>query len=155
MQSIPESAEETLRQLVVQTKGSLDPIRQLALYALGDVVELGFMSQEEYDAEPEYDLDESCIRPSGREIALQMIPVRERIKCWTELASYLYAKKKPSDDGNPNDDDIVHFYLPHNKRMDEVAVKDAEFEIEPEPVEDELQEKKLKRRIRKRNKKDG
>ncbi len=132
MQGLPESAEETLRELAKATEGSLDPIRQLILYALGDVVALGLMTQEEFEEEAELDLDDEVVKMSGSARALLLIPVKERIACWKELASYLYPKKKPAEvPVNPNDQDGVLLYLPQTKRMDGIPLQGVSYE-EPE-----------------------
>lgn len=74
-----------------------DPITLLALYALGDVVTLGYMTKEEYLAKGEMirnkQGDAIIIQRSGMSRAAEYIPASIRTKCASELASYVWAKR--------------------------------------------------------------
>ena len=97
-----------------------DPIVELARYALGDVVSLGLMTQEELEAEAEYDIDGNALAPSGRDRALKLIPPKMRMEASKELAQYEYAKIKPSERGSPSDVEGIVFYMPDNQRDPEI-----------------------------------
>lgn len=73
-----------------------DPIKLTALYAMGDVVALGMMTQDELDAEAEVIHSErSVIRvPSGHELAMESLPASVRQKAAETLLDRLHPKLK-------------------------------------------------------------
>lgn len=112
------SIEDRLREM--------DPVRLLRMYAEGDVVGLGLLSQEEYDADEVYDLDGNIIEPSGKVKALNLIPPKMRADILKDLLQYLHAKKS-KDDAGPVSKNPVSFYIPANGRdQKKITIRDAE-----------------------------
>lgn len=104
-----------------------DPVVLLALLAKGDVVSLGLMTQDAYDAEEEYNCDDIIVKPSGKVLALKIIPLSMRRDCARELLKYTHAPKV-SDNTPGESRDAVHFFLPHNGRdQKQIGVRDAEI----------------------------
>lgn len=93
-----------------------DVLQQLAMYAKGDVVRLGLMTKDELEGEAEFNDMGFCVKESGREKALHLIPPRIRAKALMELTAYIVPKKKEASkpDGPPVAS--VKFYLPENGR---------------------------------------
>lgn len=101
-----------------------DPIEHLVLTALGDAVRLGLMTQEELDApKREFFFVGKDGKPevmflSGRERALELIPVHLRMHAAREVAKYAYARRAPTlpEDGSRAVGEGVVVYLPSNGR---------------------------------------
>ena len=100
-----------------------DPIANLEMYAQGDVVGLGLMSQKELDDKGKWNarLQKWSIKP-GRERALDLIPTAMRFAAEKELAPFREAKKASTNvitgpDGQPLQvGPRVVFMLPPNGR---------------------------------------
>lgn len=117
-----ESVQEKLDRLGV------DPIEIMALMAAGDAVSLGYLTQEEFDAAPTMGKDtdgRTCVlRPSGREVALGLLPPGLRGRMAQELAVYVHGKKAQriehaNPDGSalqPGAGQVVIVRLPDNGR---------------------------------------
>jgi hypothetical protein len=90
-----ESLDE-LREMVQKVCG--DPLMGMAMFAAGDVVGLGFMTQAELDAPARAArVSGNAVLPrvpSGKERALEYISPHTRYNAYCELAQYIYAKKK-------------------------------------------------------------
>lgn len=83
----------------------VDPITILALFAAGDVVSLGLMTQEEFDAEAEVENVKGAaviIKSSGLERAARILEPRERRQAASELASYVWPKRQAVTVSNPD-----------------------------------------------------
>lgn len=73
-----------------------DPIRNLEMYAEGDAVGLGFMTRKEFDDPGLVKKTKSgsiVVRPSGRQIALELIPPAMRFAAEKELGPYRESKR--------------------------------------------------------------
>jgi hypothetical protein len=109
-----------VRDLVRKVCG--DPIEGMARIAAGDVVALGYMTQKELDAPASFNRIGQVTSPSGKQRALEYIPVELRARLFTELAQYCYAKRKTIvlEDSQGNAISAagsgVVFYLPQNGR---------------------------------------
>ena len=92
-------------------------IDQVLRVAIGDVVGLGYLTQEEYDQEAEFDEDGNVLKKSGAEKALELIPPSLRAKMLIELVPFYLAKKKEADSSNTNKNSVrVNFFMPDNGR---------------------------------------
>ncbi len=108
---LSEKVEEALGRL------KLDPIAEMIMYAKGDVVGLGLMSQAELDAEEEFNAEGVRVRKSGHEIALELIPPSLRAKMAAELISFHFPRKKAEEPKTQNDEEPpIQVYLPDNGR---------------------------------------
>lgn len=94
----------------------LDPIAEMVMYAKGDVVGLGLMTQEELDQDEEFNAEGMLVRRSGHSRALDLIPPVLRAKMASELLSYHHPRKKESPIEEVKDDEKVQFYLPESGR---------------------------------------
>lgn len=84
-------AEKTCKRL------KCDPVAILALFAKGDVVGLGLMTEAEFKDPGKMDpRTKQWIRTPGRLKALDLIPAEERQKAAKELAPYFRPKKAPT-----------------------------------------------------------
>lgn len=120
----------SLRAVTVQEKLEqlgVDPVTILGLIAAGDAVALGWMTPAEYDAPPTWGTDNKgvkvVVRPSGREVALGLLPPGLRAKVCIELATYVWGKKATklehaNPDGSPlnTTGQVVIVRLPDNGR---------------------------------------
>lgn len=89
-----------------------------AMYATGDLVALGLMTQEELEEEAIYDENGRKMKPSGAEMAMRLIPPRLRAKVASDMIPFFLAKKKEKEEKKDTEDKpIVHFYIPENGRV--------------------------------------
>jgi len=118
-----ESIEITQEVIAKLQELGHDPLVEMARYAIGDVVGLGFMTQDEFDAEDEYDEDFMLLTRSGRSRALELIPPKLRAEMSKELAGYIHRKLKPNDKALGEDIEAngMVFYLPENGREADVS----------------------------------
>jgi hypothetical protein len=111
---------EDLRDMIHKVCG--DPLQGMAMFAKGDVVGLGFMTQAELCAPAQQaTVSAMGIRPrvpSGRERALDYISPHTRYQAYSELAQYLYAKRKALEIKAEGGSAVggVLLYLPDNGR---------------------------------------
>ena len=108
--------------LLSLAKSGCHPIVQMARFALGDVVGLGLMTEEELRAQPIFDPDGLLLQKSGRDRALEILPVKVRFDANKELATLVYAKPTGKTGTGEVGAVPVHFYLPDNGRMDDVTI---------------------------------
>lgn len=98
----------------------VDPVKILALAAVGDAVGLGLMRQEEYDQAPVIDLETGyMIEPGGKEIAQGLLPAPLRISAAKDLLPYLYSKPVDIAPAEIAKEDRAQLYLPDNGRTSE------------------------------------
>ncbi len=110
----------------VMDEMGFDPIKQMVMWAEGDVVGLGLMTKEQLD-EPARRLKRAnhwYDEPSGLEKSYALISTDMRSSMAKELAKYGYSKKPQSVEvsGNAGAAAGVVFYLPQNGR-DELTPK--------------------------------
>ncbi len=112
------SPQDLLKELTEAIKrGDTDPlIREMAKYAVGDVVALGLMSQEQFDELEEYDEDGNVVRQSGRMRALEMLPAKVRAQVLCDITPYFLAKKGTGATNTGGPKPKVTFYIPENGR---------------------------------------
>lgn len=88
------------------------------MIAAGDVVKLGYMTKKELAAKASVSRG-VVVRPSGQELALRYVPPDMRMKCYQELAQYVYAKRRAivveNEDGGPVIGGVM-IYVPENGR---------------------------------------
>ncbi len=132
---IPLTEEEINR--LVKAAG-LDPMLEVIKFAKGDVVGLGLMTQEEFDAEEEYNTDGFKIAKSGREIATELVPPRMRMAASLELMEYIYPKMNKraivQEDTKTIGDAGTTMFLPHNNRDDIYTDLPTEKDVEAKIV---------------------
>lgn len=110
--------------VLIQLKESgVNPVSLLAMYALGDVVGLGLLSQEEFDEEEVYNEDGFVVQKSGKDKALDLIPPKMRYDAARDLMQYIHVKPTGDPSGGGGDSGTI-FYLPDNGRSD----------VEPPPL---------------------
>lgn len=105
--------EELLAQL------GCNPIEGMALIAIGDVVRLGYMTEEELREPARFDKHGHVIRQSGMERALEYVPPGIRLMAYKELAQYVYSKRVAVQHSNPDGTPLqaaVVVHLPPNGR---------------------------------------
>lgn len=109
---------QLLQELMTSMRnGDADPlVREMAKYALGDVVGLGLMSQEQFDEPPQFDEEGMKIVASGREKALELIPVKVRAQVLCDITPYYLAKKSTTNLNGSGPKPKVTFYVPENGR---------------------------------------
>ncbi len=88
----------------------IDPITILGLIAAGDTVALGLQTKAEFEAGAE--LVEikgvpTVIKKSGLQRAAEIIPVRDRAKCASELAQYVWPKRSAHIFSNPDGSNLA------------------------------------------------
>lgn len=132
------SADELTKELILQlAQSGCHPIVEMARYALGDVVGLGLMTQEELDQDAIYDYDGELIQKSGKERSLELLPVKVRFDANKELAQYVWSKAKDSDERNTEDAmERVVYNMPDNGRYIPPPETDSDA-IEAEIVTDD------------------
>jgi hypothetical protein len=98
--------------------GNIDPLlKQSLMIAIGDVVGLGYMTQEELEQEAEYDTDGVEFKKAGQALALEMVPTYIRAQMLKEITPYYLAKKKEvAANGIMEENLKVTFYIPENGR---------------------------------------
>lgn len=95
-----------------------DPLLGLAYYATGNVVALGFMTEEEYNKETVVadgeDGEEVVVQSGGHLMALKYISPKMRFAATRELAQYMHSKRAPLsiDDNGKQQPPQVILYLP-------------------------------------------
>lgn len=95
----------------------VDPVRILALAAVGDAVGLGLMRAEDYDQAAVLDAETGeVIEPGGKELAADLLPASLRLSAAKDLLPYLYAKPQDVAPRSAEDDDRAQIYLPENGR---------------------------------------
>jgi hypothetical protein len=95
----------------------VDPVKILALAAVGDAVGLGLMTQEDYDQAGLIDAETGwMVEPGGKEIARDLLPTPLRIAAAKDLLPYLYSKPVDVAPGGLNAEDRAQIYLPDNGR---------------------------------------
>lgn len=103
----------------IQSIGA-DPLEGLAHFATGNVVALGFMSEEEFNKPTIYaEVEgEEVIQQTGGDLrALKLITPKMRFAAVRELAGYIYPKRAPAViDNNGKELPQVLLYLPANER---------------------------------------
>lgn len=103
----------------IQSIGA-DPLEGLAYFATGNVVALGFMSEDEFNKPTIYaEVDgEEVIQQTGGDLkALKLISPKMRFAAVRELAGYIYPKRAPAViDEKGNNIPQVMLYLPENDR---------------------------------------
>lgn len=110
--------KDLLQELTQAMKdGNTDPlIREMAKYAVGDVVGLGLMSQAQYDEDEEFDESGEVIKQSGRQRALGMIPTMIRAKVLCDITPYFLAKKSTTSANGAGPKPKVTIFVPDNNR---------------------------------------
>jgi hypothetical protein len=101
----------------------MDPFEIISRYAIGDVVGLGMMTQEELDYPGQKDRKTGkWLRRPGKAVAWDLISSNVRFDAAKELLPYLYAKKQAItiSDGKSDDPSTakrrVVIHLPSNGR---------------------------------------
>jgi hypothetical protein len=83
----------------------IDPITIMGLIAAGDTVSLGLQTKEEFEAKAELVEVKGTmviVKKSGLQRAAEIIPVRDRSKCASELAQYVWPKRSSHVFSNPD-----------------------------------------------------
>jgi hypothetical protein len=102
---------------------NVDPITIIALFAVGDVISLGFMTKEEYRADAEVRVINGLkvvVAQSGKQRGLQHIPPKLRLDAAQCLAEYVYPKRAAVTHMNPDGSNLgagVTLLLPDNGRV--------------------------------------
>src|SRR5580700_10478430 len=77
-------------------KLNVDPITIIALFAVGDVISLGFMTKEEYRAQAQVENIKGIsviVQRSGKQRSMDFIPPKIRLDAAQCLAEYVYPKR--------------------------------------------------------------
>ena len=116
----------TKRVFEIMEKLNFDPIETMCLFAMGDVVRLGLMTQVELEKPSRTVLiGKSKVQlPSGKQRALDIIPVPLRAGMASDVANYAYPKRSAvsivDDEGNSVPQVVL--YVPENNRRTDKAL---------------------------------
>lgn len=97
-----------------------NPILQMAFIADGDVVRLGWMTIAELNEPAKFNDKGNCVKESGIDRALGLVPPALRAKATGELLQYIRPRLQATTVGNPDGSKMevvnVQLYLPDNGR---------------------------------------
>lgn len=106
---------------LIRERYGCDPFEIMAKAAMGDVVGLGLMTDDELERQEEI----SCIgktvihKKGGRDLMRELLPASVRIQAAKELASYIRPKLAATmflgEDGKPANGNVL-LYVPDNGR---------------------------------------